>query len=447
MWRSLWEVIPPSLKKTWERQNIRGVVLLSFLLQTILILGAPFRKRTGKKWVILLIWLSYSFADWAASFAVGLISTSQSSKPGENSDLLAFWAPFLLLHLGGPDTITAFALEDNELWLRHFLNLVFQVVATVYVFLQTIPDNNLWLATLLMFFAGIIKYAERTRSLYLASTAGFRESMLEEPNPGPNYAKLMEEYSSKQDAGHPTKIDVTAEPDKESKVAFFTVKEDRLNDFEVVEYAYHFFKIFKGLIVDLIFSFRRRNESRAFFQARTSEDALRVIEVELNFIYEVLYTKVVVVHDLKGYFFRVLSFASIWVALALFISLDKPRLRKFHIGITYTLLIGALSLDLIALFMLIFSDWTIASLKKTKNFPIIGTIFKTYVKIKNSRWAEGKEGSDTIFSKLATPIILRRWSESVSGFNLITYCLMERPKKFHEVKLSPGLALLSGLVI
>ncbi|KAF5444866.1 hypothetical protein F2P56_033963 [Juglans regia] len=434
MWRSVVEVIPDRLKKTWERQNIRGVVLLSLLLQTILILGAPFRKRTGKKWVILLIWLSYLFADWAASFAVGLISNSQNSKPGENSDLLAFWAPFLLLHLGGPDTITAFALEDNELWLRHFLSLVFQVVATVYVFLQTLPDNNLWLATLLMFFAGIIKYAERTRSLYLASLGRFRESMLKEPDPGPNYAKLMEEYSSKKDAGLPTEIDLTAEPDKESKVAFFTVKEDRLNDFEVVEYAYHFFKIFKGLIVDLIFSFRERNESRAFFQARTSEDALRVIEVELNFIYEVLYTKVVVVHDVKGYFFRVLSSTSIWVALGLFISLDKPRLRKFDIGVTYTLLIGALCLELLALYMLIFSDWTIASLKKTRNFPIVGTIFKIYLKIKSSRWAECKEGSDTIFSKLATPIILRRWSESVSGFNLITYCLKERPKTFHEVK-------------
>ncbi|KAG6672048.1 hypothetical protein I3842_16G037600 [Carya illinoinensis] len=454
MWRSMVEVIPQRLKKTWEKQNIRGVILLSLLLQTILILGAPFRKRTGKKLVILLIWVSYLFADWAASFAVGLISNSQNSSENgaqnangahnvtqsANSALLAFWSPFLLLHLGGPDTITAFALEDNELWLRHFLSLVFQVVATVYVFLQTIP-NDLWLATLLMFFAGIVKYAERTRSLYLASLGSFRESMLKEPDPGPNYAKLMEEYSSKKDAGLPADIDLTAEPDKESKVAFFTVKEDRLNDFEVVEYAYHFFKIFKGLIVDLIFSFRERNESRAFFQVRTPEDALRVIEVELNFIYEVLYTKVVVVHDVKGYFFRALSFTSIWVALALFISLHKPHLSKSDIGITYTLLIGALSLELIALFMLIFSDWTIASLKKTKNFPIVGSIFKIYLKIKSSRWAECKEGSDTMFSKLATPIILRRWSESVSGFNLITYCLKERPKKFHEVKVESGFGI------
>nr|GFC34903.1 hypothetical protein CTI12_AA095370 [Tanacetum cinerariifolium] len=71
----------------------------------------------------------------AAIFAIGLISNNMgnandvSVKKGdriavENVDLLAFWAPFLLVHLGGPDTITAFALKDIELWLRHLLGLV-----------------------------------------------------------------------------------------------------------------------------------------------------------------------------------------------------------------------------------------------------------------------------------------------------------------------------------
>ncbi|KAB8094794.1 hypothetical protein EE612_022137, partial [Oryza sativa] len=32
--------------------------------------------------------------------------------------LVAFWAPFFLLHLGGPDSITAYELEDNQLVTR-----------------------------------------------------------------------------------------------------------------------------------------------------------------------------------------------------------------------------------------------------------------------------------------------------------------------------------------
>lgn len=69
-----------------------------------------------------IIWSVYLLADWVAAFAVGLIANGNKDgdKQVQSDDLLAFWAPFLLLHLGGPDNITAFALEDNELWPRHF---------------------------------------------------------------------------------------------------------------------------------------------------------------------------------------------------------------------------------------------------------------------------------------------------------------------------------------
>lgn len=59
------------------------------------------------------------------------------------NDLVAFWAPFLLLHLGGPDTITAFSLEDNELSLRYFLYLGTQLFASAYVFVRSFPNDIL----------------------------------------------------------------------------------------------------------------------------------------------------------------------------------------------------------------------------------------------------------------------------------------------------------------
>ncbi|KAH7521218.1 hypothetical protein FEM48_Zijuj07G0009900 [Ziziphus jujuba var. spinosa] len=116
-----------SVTKLWDAWNLRGFVLLSLCLQTLLVLFAPFRKRTANKLVIIIIWSAYSLSDWAATFAIGLMSSSSSSsgvKDDHNQyhdvsdSLKGFWAPFLLFHLGGPDNITAFALEDNELWLR-----------------------------------------------------------------------------------------------------------------------------------------------------------------------------------------------------------------------------------------------------------------------------------------------------------------------------------------
>uniref|UniRef100_A0A2N9F0J3 DUF4220 domain-containing protein n=1 Tax=Fagus sylvatica TaxID=28930 RepID=A0A2N9F0J3_FAGSY len=446
--------IPVFLKKVWDKWNIKVIVLVSLFLQTVLILAAPLRKRTSKKLVSLLIWSSYLLADWAANFAIGHISNGQrnsgpccdmddnnnlgggfissvkfklfqsSSKRDNDADLVAFWAPFLLLHLGGPDTITAFSLEDNELWLRHLFAFIVQLLATLYVLVLTLPKNNLLVPTILMFVAGIIKYLERTRALFRASLDSFRESMLKDPDPGPNYAKLMEEYTSKIEAGLPTTIEMTPEPDKESKLAA-TVKTGKLSDFEVVQNAYNYFKIFKGLIVELIFSFRERNESRDFFQCRTAEEALKIIELELNFIYEALYTKVVVVHNIVGYIFRFLSTASVVVAFGLFHFLDKRGLKEIDIVVTYALLGGAICLDAIALFMLIFSDWTFGAIDINNRMgKCVEWIGKIYLRCKTSSW------SDNNVEYLSTPKFTRRWSESVSKFNLIDYCLRRRTYEF-----------------
>ena len=60
---------------------------------------------------------------------------SSDLSRSESIQLTAFWAPFLLSHLGGPDTITAYAMEDNELWLRHLLALGVQTGVALYIFL------------------------------------------------------------------------------------------------------------------------------------------------------------------------------------------------------------------------------------------------------------------------------------------------------------------------
>ncbi|GMJ00218.1 hypothetical protein like AT5G45480 [Hibiscus trionum] len=475
-------VIPPEVRRVWDKWNIRGTILFSLALQTFLVFLAPYRKSTRKKFLILIVWSAYLLADAAANFTVGLISNSQGDSSESNSststedgnaDLLAFWAPFLLLHLGGPDTITAFALEDNELWLRHLLGLGFQAVAALYVFAQSLPTNRLWIPAVLMFVAGTIKYAERTRALYLASLDRFRDSMLKDADPGPNYAKLMDEYASKKRNKLPTQIIMIPEPDKEARATDMPVKEGQLNHLEVVHYAYKYFQIFKGLVVDLIFSFRERNESRDFFKKRGAVDALRVIEVELNFIYEVLYTKVQVVYSLGGYIFRGIAFGSIVAAFYLFhFRTKKHDLNQFDVGITYTLLLGAVVLDVIALLMLGFSDWTYARIIKdpASDTGFLATIFTGLLWFREPWWRrckcrtkleakeielkrivtnpkpdedqgpgcchcavkENLEPIEICHEVLSTPILFRRWSGSLASFNLISYCLRSHTRRIHK---------------
>ncbi|KAG0493103.1 hypothetical protein HPP92_006501 [Vanilla planifolia] len=93
-----------------------------------------------------------------------------------NNAILAFLVPFLLFHLGGQDTITAYSMEDNELWARHLL--VFATRSSLPSMLCCSPSKkNLMLSTLLIFFVAIVKYEERSYSLYGASTNGFSSSM------------------------------------------------------------------------------------------------------------------------------------------------------------------------------------------------------------------------------------------------------------------------------
>lgn len=427
--------IPQTWKDAWDKWDLRGFIILSLAFQTFLIFFAPLRKRTSRNWITMPIWSAYLLADWSANFCVGIISSTESDSTGKTSknrsDLLAFWAPFLLVHLGGPDTITAFALEDNELWLRHLLGLLFQSLAALYLFFQSLPDTPLWLPTMLMFISGIIKYAERTRSLYLASLDRFRDSMLTEPDPGPNYAKLMDEYYSKKEAKLPTRIQMIGEPPDRGSKAVNKVKRGSLTDMEVVLYAHRFFQSFKGLIVDLIFSFRERNQSRNFFLARTAKDAFKVVEVELNFIYEVFYTKVSVLYTIPGYIFRFVSFSCVVVSLVIFHAKSKKTYDPFDVGITYTLLYAAIALDIISFLMLIQSDW---SLVITKKLPQVDLLDSSQALQQQAGVSIGGVASETESFNLQlsscfgwfSHFISRRWSESVSTYNLIYYCLHPR---------------------
>ena len=194
------QTFPESIRKLWNEGEIRLMVLFSLFLQIVLIIFSNRRKYTFRPWIRILIWSAYMSADWVATVALGTLSRSQGDSQGKlldpNYTLMAFWAPFLLLHLGGPDTITAYSLEDNELWLRHLLGLVVQVGVAFYVFLRSWAGAPPTFLSILMFVAGIIKYGERTWVLRSASKDHFRDSFLSVTDHGPDYVDFMKEYGS-----------------------------------------------------------------------------------------------------------------------------------------------------------------------------------------------------------------------------------------------------------
>ncbi|KAF8037925.1 hypothetical protein BT93_B0695 [Corymbia citriodora subsp. variegata] len=341
------------------KRNLRMAILASLSLQVFLIFVAPIRKRCSKNWIRKLIWLAYLAADLVVDYAFGLMVQAQTSSDMSDfeanayGDLLAFWAPFLLLHLGGPDTVTAIALEDNELWGRHLLSLLFQVGIAGYVFYQSFPNSKLIVPTIFLFIGGTIKYIERTCALYFASFSGFRRSLLPPAQAGPNYAEIMKQHVA---TGRPRPTTPEASRGGTHDGA---EKGNTLDDRTVIEEAFFFFTTFKGILVDLIFNFHEEDSSRRFFTSRPAKDAFRIIEAELNFFYDVKspsaspkfrtppleaqgsqepnqrshrsgWFKAAIVHRPTGYLFRAISFGSIVAAFACFYVLNKHefRLRK-----------------------------------------------------------------------------------------------------------------------
>lgn len=409
-----------NLFDAWE---IRFLVLLSLFLQIVLIFSADHRKHNVNRLLNVVLWLAYLLADSVAIFALGVLTHSQDdesspspspspSAAAANSinefSLQAFWSPFLLLHLGGPDTITAFSLEDNELWRRHLLNLLFQVTTAFYVFYKSLFLSTTWLLpSLFMFATGLLKYGERTWSLFSASMDRFRSSLLTAPDPGPNYAKFMEEYASSKSAGLHAEITVEQERHPKSVTPDDTQKHDPKSHEEIVQWAYCLFLTFRRLIVDLILTFEDRINSQAFFLIGLSAiEAFKVVEIELSFIYDVLHTKSAVIHTTIGRLIRLTTFIYTIIALLLFFLIDKRKYDPMDVRVTYTLAIGALVLEIYAMFYAIVSFWTYNWLYFSKYTSLSSFVFRL---------------SD-FFYMYSKP----SWSDSMAGYNLLSFCYKDQ---------------------
>uniref|UniRef100_A0A0E0F7K2 DUF4220 domain-containing protein n=1 Tax=Oryza meridionalis TaxID=40149 RepID=A0A0E0F7K2_9ORYZ len=137
--------------------------------------GSAQYRRHGSRLLNGSLWVAYLMADYVATYILGrltlLLAVTGGNKGTRHHQLALFWAPFLLLHLGGQETITAFSMEDNTLWKRRLLDLIAQVAMSVYVVgKQWRQGDRLLVAPMvLMFVLGAVKYGERIWALRAAA--------------------------------------------------------------------------------------------------------------------------------------------------------------------------------------------------------------------------------------------------------------------------------------
>ncbi|GKV01687.1 hypothetical protein SLEP1_g14227 [Rubroshorea leprosula] len=403
-----------------QMKDVTMILLLSLSLQVFLVLVAPLRKSTGKKCLLLIIWSAYMLAQWIATFGVAfIIQNLDDELEYVSSAALSCWASFLLLHLSYTNNITAFALETKE-WLSHMYRLIFQFVATLFVLVLLFPSPSRSsfssIPAILVFIAAVIKNAERTSALYLASQDRFKKP--------------------KEENQHHTTAEIAM------KIGGV------LDDLEVIQYAYYSYKICRGLVFDQIYNFREQTQIPELFSSIEAENALRLIEVEVNYFSEILRTKSEFVHSVIGYVCRFLAFGLIATALVRFQSELEPSdssKPNLHIITTNSLFIWAIFQEVMTFIMAVLSDWTFAALipdarLREKNSCIskvkrlVYSILCYFLVLKRPSWYPCECEVKHEHEVLATPILLRRWSGSISTYNLIGYCLKCCPTRIHYHK-------------
>ncbi|XP_062225003.1 uncharacterized protein LOC133923751 [Phragmites australis] len=167
----------------WDEWQLRILVLGSLCLQWFLLLAAPMRKYTIPYWFRKCIWLAYISSDALAIYALATLF-NRHSKATTSSDygvsctrskasiLEILWAPVLLIHLGGQEELTAYSIEDNELWIRHTVTLVSQVTVALYAFYKSWPSSSDWrllASAILLFIIGVLSFCEKPWALNKAS--------------------------------------------------------------------------------------------------------------------------------------------------------------------------------------------------------------------------------------------------------------------------------------
>ncbi|KAK8592853.1 hypothetical protein V6N13_043518 [Hibiscus sabdariffa] len=306
-----------SVIKLWDELEIRALLLLSLSLQVILTTLGPARKRSNSTWIRFFVWSAYMSGGMVASVALGILARDNSGEGMPENLIQSLWTAFLLLHLGGPDTITAYSLEDNELWPRQFLDVLFPIGVAVYVSLKSWGTGIglQWIA-LPVFVTGAMKYGERTWVLKLSSTRNLRNYLISQPDPGPDYPDIME-------------------------------KKRTGTDLELHSPS------------NLILGYDERQDCHSMICNKSSEEAFELVEGELGLLYDALYTKLTALHfRYHGYRRRCFSlFATLFSLISYIISEDNKS-STADILITYLLLIGAVALEVYGLFFLILSDWT-----------------------------------------------------------------------------------------
>ncbi|KAF8035997.1 hypothetical protein BT93_C1885 [Corymbia citriodora subsp. variegata] len=389
-------MVLPLPKDLWANWGIHFLVTVSLGCEIFLTILGTRRKYMRSKLARSIIWASYLLLSYVAKIALGkltVVHIDDTENPSNDVVLQGLFAPLLLMQLGYPDGITAYAVEDNRLGLRQFLNIGATVVFVVRICIRcwdgSSPVSRLYIP---LFIAGFIKAALwvwALKSVYdensIVNTEYFPKVAAKEVRKGSGAQLEMLTKDKKFDSA------------KDILKAYFRF--DCLKP-HLRNWPYHPVFISRDWM-----SIDSYPANRAF----------TVNEIELNFMFDALYTKAPILYTKGGLIGCFIGFFCLVSALCGFtIIFESAFLINMYITYTYALLMAVTALELYQITTLAFSDWAVVYMGRNLGMPLFSRLLPFF--------------ADRCMR-------IKRWSRSIGQLNLLEHCLpdRERPKPVRAV--------------
>ncbi|GLJ19052.1 hypothetical protein SUGI_0341980 [Cryptomeria japonica] len=349
---------------------VRILVVISMLLQLVLVVLGPRRYYISSGIFRLVVWGAYISADAVAISAFGTMMHNAGRG------IYGIWAPVLLLHLGGPDAITAYSMADNELWLRHAFNMVYQVSVAVHVMYSSALEGHALASAILLLVAGVIKYGERILALWLGTYSQIVSSCL----PIAKYMKdgnvvqrrgyvVMGENQLNRMIENEAGASSKAKANKEAGTQVLSLEGREIITMQDVENAniqgkdynlclsHALFKMYKRRFVSLPFEEGDRPETKDICADKlTGLEAFRIAEMELKFMYDAIFSKWRGAAFSKwGIAARLLNTTLVGVSGFLILKGEYSETQR---TVTYVVISVALVVEVFQFCRIMISDWT-----------------------------------------------------------------------------------------
>nr|TKR65665.1 hypothetical protein D5086_0000318990 [Populus alba] len=341
-------------------------MLIGLLLQIILTILGERRKYTVGLGDFL--WLAYLSADSVAIFSLGILARSVANSTNPNL-IPVFWAPILLVHIGGPGTISAYSMHEvDKLLINHLLQLVTRVGVVGYVLFR-LRENAFMLLAIPIFISGMIKYGER---IWVLKRSKESNNLSQQPSAKRPCIPIKDLW---------IKDLLISLTESSSEVRY--LHEARL-----------LFKTSNKMLfqnLDLVYF----DQEITYFlvSEKNAERAFQLTEIELGLKYDRLYSKVATV-SWPRFILRSVTFLSSIFALVSFSIMIKSKsvYSENDRIISYVLLSGVVCLESYSIIGHLFSDWAMIWLSSWENGSL--NLYRTcclsllqYFSRKRKRWS------------------------------------------------------------